>query len=82
MCFFIGVTKSGAVKECREALEELYEFLLAHNIGDPNAIHSIVDKFTEAGLMDQVKVNENELYMHNNFNIFFFFFFFFFQYSS
>ena len=43
------------MRECREALEELYEFLIAHNIGDPNAINSILDKFTEAGFMDQVK---------------------------
>ena len=53
--YLIGVTKSGSVQECREALEELYEFLIAYNIGDPNAINSILDKFTEAGFMDQVK---------------------------
>jgi hypothetical protein len=72
--YLTGVTKSGAIKECREALEELYECLLAHNIGNPNAIHSIVDKFTEAGLMDQVKINKNELYIHTNFLFIFCFF--------
>jgi len=54
-----GVTKSGSVRECREALEELYEFLLAHKIGNPNSIHSVVDKFTEADLMDQVELRSN-----------------------
>ncbi len=52
------MTKSGSVRECREALEELYEFLLANNIGKPTAIHSILDKFTEAGFMDQVRIKK------------------------
>ncbi|CAF1008768.1 unnamed protein product [Rotaria sordida] len=56
---YSGVTKSGSVRECREALEELYEFLIAHNIGNPSAIHSILDKFTEAGFMDQLKESTN-----------------------
>jgi hypothetical protein len=49
------VTKSGSV---REALKELYEFLLAHNIGSANTMHSIVDKFTEAGLMDHYSLKK------------------------
>ncbi|CAF2680533.1 unnamed protein product [Rotaria sp. Silwood2] len=49
----LGYSGSGSVRECREALEELYEFLLINNIGNPNAIHSILDKFTEAGFIDQ-----------------------------
>ena len=50
----IGSTKSGSVRECREAIEELYEFLLAQNIGNPKSINSILDTFTEAGFLDQV----------------------------
>ena len=52
--FLIGSTKSGSVRECREAIEELYEFLLAQNIGSPKSINSILDTFTEAGFLDQV----------------------------
>ncbi|CAF5123346.1 unnamed protein product, partial [Rotaria sp. Silwood1] len=49
-----SVSKSGSIRECREALEELYEFLITHGIGNPNAIHSILDQFTDAGFTDQV----------------------------
>ena len=65
----IGVTKSGSVRECREGLEELYEFLLAHNIGNPLAIHSILDKFTEAGFMDQVRIKTINKTIHNRTHI-------------
>jgi hypothetical protein len=53
----LGSTKSGSVRECREAIEELYEFLHTQNIGDPRAINSILDTFTEAGFLDQVSVS-------------------------
>ncbi|CAF3805529.1 unnamed protein product [Rotaria sp. Silwood1] len=49
-----GVSKSGSIRECREALEELYEFFITHGIGNPNAVHSILDQFTDAGFIDQV----------------------------
>ena len=55
----LGSTKSGSVRECREAIEELYEFLLTHNIGDPRAMNSILDTFTEAGFLDQVSVTSS-----------------------
>ena len=51
----VGVAKSGCVRECREAIEELYDFLHANNIGDQSSIDSIIDKFTEAGFIDQVE---------------------------
>lgn len=54
----LGVTKSGSVRECRDALEELYEFLSMNQIGTSNAINSILDKFTEAGFIDQVSRKE------------------------
>ncbi|CAF0900645.1 unnamed protein product, partial [Didymodactylos carnosus] len=47
------VTKSGSVQECREGLEELYEFVGTYSADITNAINSIIDKFTEASLMDQ-----------------------------
>ncbi|CAF2752802.1 unnamed protein product [Rotaria sp. Silwood2] len=51
---YSGITKSGSVREYREALEELHEFLVANNIGNPNANNSILNKFTKAAFMDQV----------------------------
>ena len=50
----IGISKSGSVRECREALEELYEFLARNTIDNPGVIYSILDKFTEAGFIDQI----------------------------
>ena len=54
----IGSTKIGSVGECREAIEELKEFSLAQNIGNPKAINSILDTFIEAGFLDQVILEE------------------------
>ena len=50
----LGSKKSVSVRECREAIEELYGFLHTQNIGDTRAINSILDTFTEAGFLDQV----------------------------
>ena len=51
-----GVSKSGSVRECREVLKELYEVLSINSIDNPAVTHSILDKFTEAGFIDQINV--------------------------
>jgi hypothetical protein len=51
-----GSTKSGSIKECRDSLEDLYDFLAANNIGDPNMTNAILDTFTDAGFIDQVNL--------------------------
>lgn len=50
------MAKSGCITECREAIEELYNFLYVNNIGNPDAMNAIIDEFTEAGFIDQVLV--------------------------
>ncbi|CAF1066449.1 unnamed protein product [Adineta ricciae] len=64
-----GATKSGCIRECREALEELYDFLHINNIANPNLANSIIDKFTEAGFLDQLKQSTNIIIIQEELDI-------------
>ena len=54
----IRIAKSGSVWECQKTLKEFHEFHLTHSIGNPNIIHSILGKLTEAGFVEPVELKE------------------------
>ncbi|CAF1540692.1 unnamed protein product [Adineta ricciae] len=66
---YSGVTKSGCIREFREALEELYDFLSNNNIGSLTTAHSMLDKFTEAGFLDQLQQSTNAIIIQEEIDV-------------